>query len=238
MKRFLVLLILFALASAPFWAQTVIVVKHKAAAGGSIGAATNTGSPGNYLYRSTSLPTASAGTISGWFKVNALSGGTYPTMICFNGSSTYLFMGFTNGTNGLVEAWGGSFTSTVATLAVNDWAYIAITFNGSTLTAYAKKNGGASSTATTSQQSIGSVSNIRILQDGSNNDAGAFNVDYVRVWSSVLTQSQLDTESGSASAVITSNLLSDSPLPNNTTLNGWSINGSLSNGGDCPYVSH
>src|SRR4030042_1439302 len=195
---------------------------------------------GNYL-TIASAPTGPM-TLAGWVRVDDLSG-VYPTLLATSTiSDVRHWLGY-QAEN--LRIWNSAygFSAVLSPIAVGDWVYVALIHNGATLTGYASRNN-ASSTMVNLARNIADNSELWLLRNGNYGNAFGGYANYVRVWSAVLTQAELDAERTAANAVRTADLWSDCDLPNISDLsdssgnnNPWTIVGSLGNSTDSPYVA-
>ena len=191
----------------------------------------------NYL--TAPSPTWTSITVSGWIQVKDLTAtGAFPAFFAvLDNASSYSWIGY-DAAAASIKIWNstsGFSSAVIGSLAANDWIYVALIHNGTTQTGYASKNNGTSAVQSVTLPARTELS-LRALQDGGLSDSLGGFLCYARIWNVALSQAQLDTERGSATAVVTSGLVSDSPLPNTSTLGAWSITGSLSNGSNSPYL--
>lgn len=189
----------------------------------------------NFLSKTSNLPSWTSATFSGWFQIKSIPS-AFSTFFAILDATTYTWIGMDSDGSGNIKIWNSTagFSTTIATVAVNDWVYIGLIHNGTSLTGYVAKNGGASAVQSITLPSSTTVS-MRVLNDNAGDSLAAF-TDYVRTWGAVLTQSELDTESQRAAAARSTNLLTDSPLPDTTHPDVWTINGALSNSSESPYA--
>lgn len=185
----------------------------------------------NYLTRSTGLPTFNSSTICGYYyhATTNVGSGIYGSVGAYMSASGYAWMGLNSGTDDVVM-WTstGGFSATVATLTVGNWYYFVITVNGTSLTGYVALVGNAITTGAATTVSAGVVgTEIRLLQDGSGLDPGGGFMAFVRAWSSVLSVAEMNAERLSTVAVKVGSTF-DAPLTNTSTIDGFSIVGTLS----------
>ena len=159
------------------------------------------------------IPQSTNWTLAGWVRVNSLSGGDNEVFSLTGAKEVDL------GWNG--SAFGGwhtsYFTTTSNPPADGTWFYCYETFNLASSTVEVGWWDGAawvtgSISATSFASSSLSVGNASTFTSGLNGSLA-----YARCWSSTLTQTQLEAEKDSTTAVVTANLLDDWPLISNTT---------------------
>lgn len=176
-------------------------------------------------------------TLAAWVLLEDLTTSGSPTVFAMTPDSVNdLWLGITGFTN-LIMWSEGVYSANVATVGVNDWLYAGFTLNGTTLSAYASVNDAASVVVSKTMASV-NVNALRIMQDWTGVDQAGSHSCFVRVWNAALTQSELDLERKSPTAVRSANLLSDSPLPNMTAMGAWTMNGVHIDNVDSPYVNY
>jgi hypothetical protein len=188
---------------------------------------------GNFL--STTVTATPTITMAGWVLIEDVTTAGSPTIFAMTPDGVNdLWLGITTFTN--VFMWSENvYSAQVATVAVNDWVYAGFILNGTTLSAYMSVNNAAPTFISKTTTSV-NVNALRIMQDWTGVDHAGSHSCFMRVWNAALTQSELDQERSSPTAVRTANLLSDSPLPNMSSMGAWTMNGTHINNVDSPYV--
>lgn len=210
------------------WAAYTIALRP-ASGGGSVG--TSVANSGRYL--SQAISATGTLTVAGWFRVEDITTSSDPTFFYFEstGSDPYWF-----GLNGgSPKVYAGSYSSSLTAPSVGDWVYAGFVLSGTTLTGYLSINNGASATVSLTV-SAASIDTVMALQDTLLTDHMGAHVSHLRLWNVALSKAQLDTERNSATAVITSGLLSDSTLFDTTNYGSWTSNGTLTTGPLTPYL--
>lgn len=185
----------------------------------------------SYLERAITSTTVVS--CSGWFYIEGSS--SIPTLISVAPSNlNYYWIGINGSTYNIWHTSSG-FSTTLGNAAIGQWVYAGLSLNGTTLTGYMSINNAASTTASVTVTSS-SIIGARLLADWTP-DITAARVCFARVWNTTMSQAEFDAEKNAASAVKQSGLISDSPLPNTSTLGGWTMTGGLSDSVDSPYVS-
>ena len=184
---------------------------------------------GEYLTRTAAtLPTWGTFTICGWFRQRA-AGGTYPTILCVNGSA-YSFLGFNTDVSATtIGVWGGgAFSANIITVANDVWFFAAMVHESTTLLrGYAAEVGVTSLTGKTQTCAMSAVTTtgIRILEDGSNLDWLNGNCFGLKAWNARLTQTELEAELTQTNPVRTANLFNQVLCSTATDINDTSGNG-------------
>ncbi|GAA4351167.1 hypothetical protein GCM10023185_09620 [Hymenobacter saemangeumensis] len=167
-------------------------------------------SPQNFvaLPSTTPLPVnTSAYTIEAWIRPNAMGGcgiigwGNYGT---FNQVNAFRLDG-SNGGQLINYWWGNDLVVNVGNLS-GSWHHVAVTYNGTARTMYLNGNVVGSDTPGTAGRSF-AVANARI---GSTNNGEIFNgaIDEVRVYSTALTQAQVQADMNTNTSSVPGSLAS------------------------------
>lgn len=186
-------------------------------------------------------PSTSTFSIAGWFLLTSLSITAFPVFYeAERDNADGLFMlcdgdllPFYLGNQGLLTVSGNLSTATVG-----EWVYIGMTHDAGDIVGYVSRENAASETVSFTISSS-AINQINLMADTNDTYRSGDYVDHVRIWNVVLTQAELDAERNSKTAVRTDGLLSDAPLPNTSTLDGWTLAGAgpYLNNTDSPYIA-
>jgi len=185
-------------------------------------------------------PTSGGITVLGWWRIR-VDRNEYSTYCRISSSGGANTVGtFASNPDGLGVTYytaGGSVTVGYSGV-VDEWFGAAFVVNGTTCTVYARPEGGA--TTTTSGTVSSSVPNHFCVGGRAVADPIEwFNGDaaYVRMYSGLLTQAQIESEWNSSEAVLKTGLFGDWPLTEASNLNDISGNGRHLTAGSTPVSS-
>lgn len=191
---------------------------------------------GDYLRRTTSLPSDTNSTIAGWAKLVSDRTGQWRYFCCIENATTsasaYRLMGWNSSNEFNVEDGSGS-TAFSAAPSNGDWFYFALVCNGTTTNAttgyYIKLDG----TVYTAAQSTTSAFTEAVVYLGSDSYDEWNNLSFahVKIWDAVLTQAELQQEMWSIVPQRYTNLHLWTPLFSHTDLVDYSGNGRNWTGG-------
>lgn len=177
------------------------------------------------------LPNPADGiTLSGW-AYTVVNTGTNATLVRLwtdaGATTTVTFATDADGLSGPGYFTGGGSVVAATDMAVGAWRRVAFTRTGTTAHVYVATVGGVTEDAS---GTVGGAANPAGLTLGgrSPGDASEFfngRLAYVRVWSTQLSQAQVEAEWASASPVVTSGLWADWPLTVASDLTDHSGNG-------------
>ena len=175
-------------------------------------------------------------TVAGWFYIAALPPSGSSTPLGHGVDGTHYSHIRISTAGAISVTTNGGTTSTGVSVAANDWVYIGIIQNSTSGTIYLSKNNAASTVTSYTADSSASAVTTQVLNESATNYCAIY-VDHLRVWNSVLTQANLDSEKNLDVTGITSNNLRDSKLHTTADMVGWTVAGGLTNGADDPYIT-
>lgn len=186
--------------------------------------AVSLGGTGQYLRRTTSLPTTSAWTLAGWFRVRSIRASQYQYFIDLDDGTNYAVIGYqaAGGWDFGTSAGAGSMTGP----STNVWTFIACTLAGAGAGNF-KVYHAAAGAAFTVGSSAGATFTPTGMYIGNDSWDEWCNVDiaHVRVWDAVLTQAELEQEIYTARPARFANLHLWSPLWTPSDVVDYSGNG-------------
>lgn len=142
-------------------------------------------------------------------------------------SSTVVFATGADGLGGPNYFTGGGSVSATTNMAVGAWRKVAVACTGTTGRVYAAIPGGSTEAVSGTVSGTATPTGITVGGRSAGDGSEWFNgrVAYVRVWSSELSQGQIEAEWASTTPVVTANLWADWPLSVHTDLTDHSGNG-------------
>lgn len=179
-------------------------------------------------YTGGGVPDPSAGfTLSAWAYVSVDQNDFATIARLYNGGTTATFATSSDGLGGPNYFTGGGTVSAATGLAPGEWRKVAITCIGTTGAVYVATPGGATEGDTGTVAGAAAPTSIAL---GGRSIAEATEwwngrLSYVRVWSAVLSQVEIEAEWASTTPVRTSDLWADWPLEAHTDLTDHSGHG-------------
>lgn len=179
----------------------------------------------------TTVPDPAAGiTIAGWayVSVDTNNNAVFVRLHAADGGSTTL--NFATDSDGLggpgYFTVGGSILASTG-MAVGAWRKVAVTCTGTSGTVYVATPGGATEVDAGTVSGAASPTGLTFGARAHNNGDESFNgrLAYWRLWTTVLSQAQVEAEWLSTTPVVTSNLWADWPLASAADLTDHSGNG-------------
>ena len=155
-----------------------------------------------------SAPSMAAITFCGWFQINAASAGSFNPIVRFHtasGDGTSWIVGFKGANGRTPSVYSPSNTGGInaAEQALNTYVFLAATLSGTSAALHYRNVGGSMTKVTGTVAAAGTPDRItffgRSAADGSEWLNGTESL--VRLWTSVLTDSEILAESNSATAV-------------------------------------
>lgn len=192
----------------------------------------------NCWINSTLVTPTSTFSISGWFLILNINVTTFPVLIHLSRANAdgLFLLSDGNGTSFYGGNQGLATTSTgIDTAVVGEWVYGGISVNGGSIMFYISRQLGTSAVASITVASSNVVDCTLEADDAGSFRAGTL-VDHVRTWNVALSQAEFDAERSSPTPVKTAGLLTDSALPNTSTLDVWTLVGTVVSGTDSPYL--
>jgi hypothetical protein len=159
-----------------------------------------------YTYNGSGLPTfANVSFAYWWYRDTTAVQGPW----CFFGSSPYIGGYNFSGEGSNFEHFSSQGTHVFRTIPTATWTFNAVTINGSTRTSYYANEGGTTLTSTSAGAWSSSSAQFTEFSLGFVNyfgDSSRGKLGHFRWWGATLSQSELEAELVSATAVRTSNL--------------------------------
>jgi hypothetical protein len=162
-----------------------------------------------------------------WVSVDTDANSTFARLHASSGGSTIATWATgSDGLSGPNYFTGGGSVSNSTNMAVGAWRKIAISCSGTTGKSYVNTIGGTTE-VDSGTVGVGTPDGITLGGRSSSDSSEPFNgrLAYVRVWTTELTQVQIEAEWASATPVITSGLWASWPLTDSTDLTDHSGNG-------------
>jgi hypothetical protein len=162
-----------------------------------------------------------------WVSVDTDANSTFARLHASSGGSTIATWATgSDGLSGPNYFTGGGSVSNATNMAVGAWRKIAISCSGTTGKSYVNTIGGTTE-VDSGTVGVGTPDGITLGGRSSSDSSEPFNgrLAYVRVWTTELTQVQIEAEWASATPVITSGLWASWPLTDSTDLTDHSGNG-------------
>jgi hypothetical protein len=162
-----------------------------------------------------------------WVSVDTDANSTFARLHASSGGSTIATWATgSDGLSGPNYFTGGGSVSNSTNMAVGAWRKIAISCSGTTGKSYVNTIGGTTE-VDSGTVSVGTPDGITLGGRSPADSSEPFNgrLAYVRVWTTELTQTQIEAEWASSTPVITSGLWASWPLIDSTDLTDHSGNG-------------
>jgi hypothetical protein len=180
-------------------------------------------------FAGTMFAVGSGFTITAWayVSVDTDANSTFARLHSSSGGSTVATWATgSDGLSGPNYFTGGGSVSNSTNMAVGAWRKVALTCSGTTGKSYVNTIGGVTE-VDSGTVGVGTPDGITLGGRSSSDSSEPFNgrLAYVRIWTTELTQTQIEAEWASATPVITSGLWASWPLTDSTDLTDHSGNG-------------
>lgn len=149
---------------------------------------------GEYLSRTTSLPSASAFTACGWF-IRRVDPNSFKSVVSLdNGGAKWIILQTGSTGDTLIVSTSGADSSDIISSIVNDeWIFWAVTSDGGTVNGFAARPGDINLSTASITVGAFTPSRLTILTDFANGLLSA-SVAHLKMYDAVLTQTELEAE--------------------------------------------